>query len=187
MSRNSTTFSRNTEVRGFTSCAAGATQDWVAGQARQKGNHYSVADLVEESWVLICSGNFTFEIGSERWVSTQPDTEEESENHSLWQRYPKSRTSAVMGDPTGARGALRLARPSFLDQRSGACAGGSVYSIYCLYLLLCLRCLPKRRWLGDVCKQNCSSGSEPVFGLCLGGLLGKMMSGSRLTCKAHGS
>jgi len=53
--------------------------------------------------------------------------------------------------------------------------------------LLCWRCLLKRCWRGDVCTGNCSSGSEPTFCSCLGGLLGKMMSGSRLMCKARGS
>lgn len=42
-----------------------------------------------------------------------------------------------------------------------------------LTVLLCLRCLLKRCGLEDVCKVNCSSGSEPAFYLCLGGLLGE--------------
>lgn len=59
-----------------------------------------------------------------------------------------------------------------------------------LYLLLFLRCLLRnlleRCWLGDVREQNGSYGSEPTFYVGLGGLKGKMTSGSRLTCKAYG-
>lgn len=54
-------------------------------------------------------------------------------------------------------------------------------------LLLCLRCLLKRCWLGDVCEQNCSSGSKLAFFLCLWGLRGKWCLGADWHAKAHGS
>lgn len=71
-------------------------QGSAAWQTCWEENHSSVADLAKESWMLMCSRNFTFEIGSEWCFSMQTYTEE-SENLLLGQRYLKSHTKEVMG------------------------------------------------------------------------------------------
>ena len=143
-----------------------------------------MAQLSKESWMSMCSRNFTSEIRPEWWVSMQIYTEEESKTHPLWQWYLKPHPSEVMGWASKRVGSgwsdlLLVFWISCMACVQEALAGFSV--------LLCFRCLLKRCWLGELCEQNCSSGSASAFYLCLAGLMGKMMSGSRLTRKAHGS
>lgn len=104
--------------------------------------------------------------------------------HSLCQWAQILTPAMCWGEPTGVWGAGDWTCCSIFWISRTACVEEALAG---LNLLLCLRCLLKRCWLGDVCKPNCLSGSEPAFYVCLGGLMGKMMSGSRLTCKAHGS
>lgn len=128
MSRNSTTFSTNTEVCGFTSykswCYAGFGS-WTA--MLKKGNHYSVADLTKESWMLMCSRTFTFEIRSEWWFSMRTYTE--SKKTFVMSVGPNPYTSDVMGWANGCVGSRRLdLLLNFLDQPNGVCGGSSCWS-----------------------------------------------------------
>lgn len=180
---HNTTFSTNTEVRGFTSYGPGAVQDPGAGQACSRGNHYSVADLAKESWIFMCSRHFTFEIGSEWWVSMQTCTEEASKPHSLCQWYLKSRASEVMGWANKQAG----------SSRSDSLLGfGSAELCVCRRLLLVLSYCgvwgASQRGVGwGMCVNKMARLAQSLLSAyALGGLWGKWCLGADWHAKPTG-